>query len=69
MSAQRTTLDVSALPKHGFDTKTQLWWGNLWLLFIETTMFGGQLFQYSLLRTLDRGRHLASGAWTCILYP
>lgn len=40
MSAQRTTLDVSGLPKHGFDTKTQLWWGNLWLLCIETTMFG-----------------------------
>lgn len=40
MSAQRTTLDVSGLPKHAFDTKTQLWWGNLFLLFIETTMFG-----------------------------
>ena len=40
MSAQRTTLDVSRLPKHGFDTKTQLWWGNVLLLCIETTMFG-----------------------------
>lgn len=40
MSARRTTLDVSGLPKHAFDTKTQLWWGNLWLLCIETTMFG-----------------------------
>jgi heme/copper-type cytochrome/quinol oxidase subunit 3 len=40
MSASRTTIDVSALPKHGFDSKTQLWWGNLWLLCIETTMFG-----------------------------
>ena len=40
MSAQRTTLDVSGLPKHAFDTKTQLWWGNVWLLCIETTMFG-----------------------------
>ncbi|HKG13263.1 MAG TPA: cytochrome c oxidase subunit 3 [Pyrinomonadaceae bacterium] len=40
MSAQRTTLDVSGLPKHGFDAKTQLWWGNVWLLCIETTMFG-----------------------------
>jgi heme/copper-type cytochrome/quinol oxidase subunit 3 len=40
MSAQRTTIDVSSLPKHGFDTKTQLWWGNVWLLCIETTMFG-----------------------------
>jgi cytochrome c oxidase subunit I+III len=40
MSAKQTTLDVSALPKHTFDTRSQLWWGNLWLLCIETTMFG-----------------------------
>jgi heme/copper-type cytochrome/quinol oxidase subunit 3 len=40
MSARQTTLDVSALPKHSFDTRSQLWWGNLWLLCIETTMFG-----------------------------
>ena len=40
MSAKQTTLDVSSLPKHCFDTRSQLWWGNLFLLFIETTMFG-----------------------------
>jgi cytochrome c oxidase subunit III len=45
MSANQTTLDartldVSGLPKHSFDTGSQLWWGNLWLLCIETTMFG-----------------------------
>jgi cytochrome c oxidase subunit III len=40
MSAKQTTLDVSGLPKHTFDTRSQLWWGNLWLLCIETTMFG-----------------------------
>ena len=40
MSAKQTTLDVSALPKHCFDARAQLWWGNLLLLFIETTMFG-----------------------------
>ena len=34
------TLDVSELPKHLFDTRSQLWWGNLLLLCIETTMFG-----------------------------
>ena len=50
MSASRTTLDVSELPKHGFDTKTQLWWGNLWLLFIETTMFGLVVAAYFYLR-------------------
>jgi cytochrome c oxidase subunit III len=50
MSANRTTLDVSELPKHGFDTKTQLWWGNLWLLCIETTMFGLVVAVYFYLR-------------------
>lgn len=40
MSANRTTLDVSGLSKHGFDVHSQLWWGNVWLLCIETTMFG-----------------------------
>jgi heme/copper-type cytochrome/quinol oxidase subunit 3 len=40
MSAKQATLDVSGLPKHTFDTRSQLWWGNLWLLCIETTMFG-----------------------------
>src|ERR1044072_9933503 len=34
------TLDVSGLPKHLFDTRSQLWGGNLLLLCIETTMFG-----------------------------
>lgn len=46
MSAQRTTLDVSGLPKHGFDTEAQLWWGNLWLLCIETLMFGLMVASY-----------------------
>jgi heme/copper-type cytochrome/quinol oxidase subunit 3 len=40
MSANRTTMDVSRLPKHTFDARSQLWWGNIWLLCIETTMFG-----------------------------
>ena len=39
MSA-RPLIDVSALPKHRFDTHAPLWWGNLWLLAIETMMFG-----------------------------
>ncbi|MCA1815304.1 MAG: cytochrome c oxidase subunit 3 [Acidobacteria bacterium] len=38
MSA-RPLIDVSGLPKHRFDTHAPIWWGNLWLLAIETTMF------------------------------
>lgn len=43
MSAQPTSarpvVDVSELPKHNFDAHSPIWWGNLWLLAIETTMF------------------------------
>lgn len=38
MSA-RPVIDVSGLPKHRFDTGSSIWWGNVWLLAIETTMF------------------------------
>lgn len=38
MSA-RANINVKGLPKHGFDTHEPMWWGNLWLLAIETTMF------------------------------
>lgn len=38
--SSRTTLDVSRLPQHGYDTRALIWWGNLLLLMIETTMFG-----------------------------
>jgi heme/copper-type cytochrome/quinol oxidase subunit 3 len=44
------TLDVSELPKHAFDTRSQLWWGNLWLLCIETTMFGLSVAVYFYVR-------------------
>lgn len=55
MSARQTTLDadtldVSGLPKHAFDTRSQLWWGNLWLLCIETTMFGLSVAVYFYVR-------------------
>lgn len=40
MSARQVNaIDVSRLPKHRFDTHAPIWWGNLWLLAIETTMF------------------------------
>jgi cytochrome c oxidase subunit 3 len=32
-------INVKGLPKHRFDTHAPIWWGNLWLLAIETTMF------------------------------
>ena len=38
--SSRPTLNVSHLPSHGFDTRAPIWWGNLLLLMIETTMFG-----------------------------
>lgn len=40
MNAGRPAFDISDLPKHGFDTRSLIWWGNLLLLMIETTMFG-----------------------------
>lgn len=39
MSA-RPVIDISGLPKHRFDARSTMWWGNIWLLAIETTMFG-----------------------------
>src|SRR5947209_18852429 len=40
MSEGRPSFDIANLPKHGFDTRAPIWWGNLLLLMIETTMFG-----------------------------
>jgi cytochrome c oxidase subunit 3 len=44
--SSRRTLDVSGLPMQGFDTRATIWWGNLLLLMIETTMFGILLAAY-----------------------
>jgi cytochrome c oxidase subunit III len=33
------TIDVSELPSTAIDHRSPIWWGNLMLLFIETTMF------------------------------
>src|SRR3954469_24788063 len=35
----RPVLDVSPLPESVLDYRSVVWWGNLMLLFIETTMF------------------------------
>ena len=47
---ERPALDVSTLPQHGFDARAPLWWGNNFLLIIETTMFGILVASYFYLR-------------------
>lgn len=44
------TIDVTKLPTTGFDTRSPLWWGNLLLLLIETTMFGILIATYFYVR-------------------
>jgi len=39
MSSQ-PVIDVSHLPAHRFDSHAPIWWGNLLMLVIESTMFG-----------------------------
>lgn len=46
----RTVIDISELPHHEFDTYDPVWWGNLLLLAIETTMFGILIATYFYLR-------------------
>jgi cytochrome c oxidase subunit 3 len=49
MSA-RPYIDVSELPDHQFDTGAPIWWGNLWMLAIETTMFALAFATYFYIR-------------------
>jgi cytochrome c oxidase subunit III len=37
MTAAPRTIDASKLPDHAWDAHAALWWGNLLLIFIETT--------------------------------
>jgi cytochrome c oxidase subunit 3 len=46
----RPVIDVSELPHHGFDTLDPVWWGNNWLLAIETSMFVILIATYFYLR-------------------
>ena len=39
MTASARTIDVSHLEPHVMDSRSPIWWGNLLLLCIETTMF------------------------------
>lgn len=44
------TIDVSHLPPDTMDHRSPIWWGNLLLLFIETTMFALLVGAYFYLR-------------------
>jgi heme/copper-type cytochrome/quinol oxidase subunit 3 len=46
----RTIIDVSELPHHEFDTYDPVWWGNNFLLAIETSMFAILIATYFYLR-------------------
>jgi heme/copper-type cytochrome/quinol oxidase subunit 3 len=46
----RPIIDVSELPHHGFDTLDTIWWGNNFLLAIETSMFVLLIATYFYLR-------------------
>lgn len=46
----RPVIDVSHLPTGSFDARSPLWWGNLWMLAIETTMFAILVASYFYLR-------------------
>ncbi len=48
--ATRPALDVSHLPKSAMDERSPLWWGNLLLIFIETSTLGILLASYFYLR-------------------
>src|SRR5437764_6129165 len=44
------SIDVSELPPHVLDHRSPIWWGNVLLLCIETTMFGLLVATYFYLR-------------------
>ena len=50
MTITEQTIDVSDLPPHVEDHRSPIWWGNLLLLCIETTMFGLLVATYFYLR-------------------
>jgi cytochrome c oxidase subunit III len=49
----RPTIDVSKLPHSALDHRSPIWWGNLLLLMIETTMFGILIAAYLYIRVID----------------
>jgi len=49
-TATRPVIDVSRLPASAVDHRSPIWWGNLLLLIIETTMFAILVATYFYLR-------------------
>src|SRR3954466_3395424 len=49
----RPAIDVSKLEPHVLDHRSPIWWGNLMLLFIETTMFAILVACYLYYRVVD----------------
>lgn len=50
MSLARPKIDVSLLPDSAMDARAPLWWGNLFLIFIETTTMGLLVASYFYIR-------------------
>ena len=50
MTTSRPVIDVSPLPGSALDHRSLIWWGNLLLIFIETTMFALLVAAYFYLR-------------------
>ena len=50
MNATANIIDVSKLPPHVEDHTSPIWWGNIFMLFIETTMFAMLVGTYFYLR-------------------
>jgi cytochrome c oxidase subunit I+III len=51
MNGPRANLDVSALPPGAFGFRSLMWWGQMGLIVIESTMFGLVIGSYLYLRT------------------
>jgi cytochrome c oxidase subunit 3 len=49
-NAAPPVLDVASLVSHEFDHHAPIWWGNLLLILVETTMFGLLVASYFYLR-------------------
>src|SRR4051794_6653574 len=52
MTTSRPIIDVSGLPQDTLDHRSPIWWGNLLLLIIETTMFGILVATYFYVRII-----------------
>jgi cytochrome c oxidase subunit 3 len=53
MLKQRAIIDVSCLPTTALDHRSPIWWGNILLLVIETTMFALLVATYFYVRVVD----------------